>query len=148
MSSKELDNLVHAGVLKTEPGEPKEFSGLLDSGRKRLTDAKIGSLSPESRFTLAYDAAHAYSLAALRWHGYRPDKKRFVVFQALQHTIGLKPEFWRVLDKCHQKRNLAEYEGFFEVDSRLLADLLATSDLVRNAVEKLGPIPKIGKKGK
>ena len=99
----------------------------------------VGGLSPEGQFTLAYDAAHAFSLAALRWHGYRSDR-RYIVFQALQHTLGLKPEVWRVLDKCHQRRNLAEYEGTFEVDNRLLADLLATTDLVRNAVEKLGPV--------
>jgi DNA-binding MarR family transcriptional regulator len=145
MNSKELDNLVQAGLLKSEPGEQTEFDRLLDSGRKRLADAKVGNLSSESRFTLAYDAAHAFSLAALRWHGYRPDKKRFVVFQALQHTLGLKPEIWRVLDKCHQHRNLAEYEGYFEVDKQLLADLLATSDLIRKAVERLGSISKVSR---
>jgi hypothetical protein len=142
MNSKELDNLVKAGTLKADPGNQKEFDGLVDSGRKRLADAKLAGLSPDGQFTLAYDAAHAFSLAAMRWHGYRPDRKRFVVFQALQHTLGLKPEIWRVLDKCHNSRNLAEYEGYFDVDRRLLADLLATTELVQEAVEKLGPIPK------
>ena len=105
MSSKELDNLVKTGVLKPEPGDQKEFDGLLDSGRKRLTDAEKIGLTPESRFDLAYNAAHALSLAALRWHGYRPARQRFVVFQALTHTLRLKPETWRVLDKCHNTRN-------------------------------------------
>jgi hypothetical protein len=113
-----------------------------------VADAKVGLLSAESRFTLAYDAAHAFSLAAMRWHGYRPDKKRFVVFQALQHTLGLKPEVWRVLDKAHQIRNLAEYEGYFEVDGQLLADLIATAQLVRKAVENLGALPENGRNGK
>src|SRR5436305_11654643 len=119
MSLPELNNLLRAGLLKAEPADQSEFGGLVESGRRRLADARLDALSPESRFTLAYDAAHAFSLAALRWHGYRPHK-RFVV----QHTLGLKPEVWRVLDKCHQKRNLAEYEGFFETDKQLLADLL------------------------
>jgi hypothetical protein len=148
MSSKELDNLVRAGTLKAEPGDQKEFSGLLDSGRRRLTDAKVGGLSPESQFTLAYDAAHAFSLAALRWHGYRPDRNRFVVFQALQHTLGMKPEIWRILDKCHRIRNLAEYEGHFDTDKQLLTELLATTDLVQKAVEKLGAILKSGRNEK
>jgi hypothetical protein len=141
MSSKEFDNLVGIGLLKVEPGEQKEFDGLLASGQRRLVDARNKDLSPESQFTLAYDAAHALSLAALRWHGYRPDK-RYVVFQALQHTLGLGPETWRIVDKAHQRRNLAEYEGTFEVDNALLSGLLAVTELVRKEVEKLGPVKK------
>jgi hypothetical protein len=30
---------------------------------------------------------------------------------------------WRVLDAAHQKRNLAEYEGFLEVDESTIAEL-------------------------
>lgn len=142
MSSKELDNLVRAGLLKSEPGEQEEFERLVASGKVRMADAGKQDLSRESRFTLAYDAAHALSLAALRWHGYRPNQKRFVVFPALQHTLGIKPEIWRVLDKCHQVRNLAEYEGRFEIDERLLSDLLAAVHLVEAAAAKLGPVPK------
>lgn len=112
MSLAELDNLVRAGTLKIESPDQKEFEGLVDSGQKRLVDAANLSLSPESRFDLAYAAAHSLSLAAMRWHGYRPNKRRFVVFQALQHTLKMKPAQWRVLDKAHTIRNLAEYEGF------------------------------------
>lgn len=35
------------------------------------------------------------------------------------------PEMARLLAKCHDRRNLAEYEGILEVDERLLADLQA-----------------------
>src|SRR5690348_14468932 len=104
MTSRELDNLVKSGLLKAEPGNQKEFDGLLASGRKRLVDAGKNSLALESQFDLAYNAAHSFSLAAMRWHGYRPDK-RFVVFQSLIHTLGLGSEVWRILDKCHGIRN-------------------------------------------
>lgn len=30
---------------------------------------------------------------------------------------------WRVLDAAHQKRNLAEYEGFLEVEESTIAEL-------------------------
>ena len=90
MTSKELDNLVNTGQLKTEPGDQKEFDRTVDSGRKRLKDARNTKLSHDSQFDLAYNAAHAFALAAMRWHGYRPDK-RFVVFQSLAHTLGLRP---------------------------------------------------------
>lgn len=66
MTSKELENLVKAGLLKSESGDQREFDGLLDSGRKRLADARNKDLSPESQFDLAYSAAHAFSLAAMR----------------------------------------------------------------------------------
>ncbi len=139
MSSKELENLVNSGLLKVASSDRKEFNGLLKSGQKRLVDAHNEDLSPESRFDLAYNAAHAFSLAAMRWHGYRADK-RFVVFQSLVHTLGLGPEVWRVLDKCHRIRNSVEYEGYVVFDKQLLIDLLAATEKVRNAVEKLGPI--------
>lgn len=69
-------------------------------------DAANTTLTLESRFDLAYNAAHAYCLAALRWHGYRPTN-RYIVFQVLPHTLGLGPAVWGVLAKCHDVRNLA-----------------------------------------
>jgi hypothetical protein len=140
MSSKELDNLVRVGLLKKEPGDQGEFNGLVKSGRTRLNDARLPELSPESRFDLAYSAAHAFALAALRWNGFRPDNKRYVVFQSLEHSLGFKPELWRVLDKCHSVRNLAEYEGHFDADEQLLKDLLRITEAVGLCVEKLGPL--------
>jgi hypothetical protein len=45
-------------------------------------------------------------------------------FQVLEHTLGLPAAQWRVLDKAHSARNSAEYEGYFEVDEQLLAEVL------------------------
>lgn len=101
-----------------------EFEGLLRSGRARLVDARNASLALESRFELACNAAHALCLAALRRHGCRA-RHRYIVFQVLPHTLGLGPEVWRVLDKCHHMRNVAEYEGVLDVDERIVADLVA-----------------------
>jgi hypothetical protein len=140
MTLAPLDNLVKLGLLKSEPPDQAEFDGLLKSGTIRLQDAGIDSLSADSRFDLAYNAAHALALAALRWHGYRPDNRRYIVFQALEHTLGLPAAQWRVLDKAHGNRNAAEYEGQIEVDERLLADLLIISRLVCDKVAKLGAV--------
>jgi hypothetical protein len=62
------------------------------------------------------------------------------VFQALEHTLGLPAAQWRVLDKAHSARNLAEYEGYFEVDKQLLADLLKVTEIVREKLTALKPI--------
>ena len=80
MTHEKLDNLVKIGQLKAEPATEEEIAGLLHSGTVRLVDAKNESLSQESRFDLAYNAAHALSLAALRKAAYRSEN-RYLVFQ-------------------------------------------------------------------
>src|SRR5688572_26016180 len=104
MTSESLERLAKARQLKAEPAIRREFEGLLRLGRAHLEDARKRELSLESRFDLAYGAAHALSLAALRWHGYA--------------------EQWRVLALCHERRNAAQYEGNFNVDQKLMAELL------------------------
>jgi hypothetical protein len=125
-----FENLCGPGKpLKAEPPDAAEFAGLLRTGKRRLDDARQEVLSIESRFDVAYGAAHAFCLAALRWHGYRPSH-RFIVFQLLPNTLGLGPEVWRVLAKCHDMRNLMEYEGEVHVDDRILGDLLTATEAV------------------
>ena len=137
--SSPLDNLCGPGKpLAAEAPDAMEFAGLKRSGLARLQDAGNGDLSLEGRFDLAYNAAHALSLAALPWHGYRAGN-RYIVFQALPHTLGLGPEVWRVLAKCHEVRNLGEYEGDLNVDERLVADLIAACKAVAAALERLAP---------
>ncbi len=123
--------------LAEEAPDAKEVSGLLRSGKSRLTDAELDGLSQESRFDLAYNAAHALSLAALRRKGYRP-RNRYIVFQVLPHTLGLGPEVWRVLGQAHDARNLAEYEGHLEISDALVRDLIAAAKIVEQALEKIG----------
>ena len=132
-----LENLSGPGKpLKAEPPDAREFAGLKRSGQARLRDANNTSLSLESRFDLAYNAAHAPCLAALRWHGYR-SANRYIVFQLLPHTLGLGPEVWRVLSKCHDTRNLGEYEGDLNVDDRIVTDLAAACQRVAAKVDAL-----------
>jgi len=134
-----LENLCGAGKPpRAEPPDGKEVAGLVRSGQKRLADSQNRSNSLEGRFDLAYNAAHALSLAALRRLGYRAEN-RYIVFQVLPHTLGLGPGVWRVLAKCHDVRNRGEYEGDLNIDERLLADLIEASIAVAAALEK--PLP-------
>ncbi|MBN2644157.1 MAG: hypothetical protein JXR59_01635 [Desulfuromonadaceae bacterium] len=139
MTSQQFKNLVDIGQIKLEPGDQKEFDGLLHSGHLRLKDSRMDALSLESRFDLAYNAAHALSLAALRWHGYRSEN-RYIVFQCLQHTIGVGPEVWRILAHCHKMRNQGEYEGLLDINERLVVDLIHAAEVVQVEVDKLGAI--------
>lgn len=138
MSKEALNNLAGIGKLKIEPPARSEFEGLLRSGQHRLNDAEIAALSLESRFDLAYNAAHAFALAALRWHGYRSES-RYLVFQCLQHTLGLPPEQWRVLDQAHRKRNLAEYEGVVDVDRATVEAVIRVTRDLEQRLAALGP---------
>jgi hypothetical protein len=126
MSLRELDNLVRIGQLKTEPRNEKEIGRLLGLARTRLADAQLDRASREGRFSSAYGAAHAAALAALRWHGYRSEN-RYTVFQCLTHTVGWPATRWRVLDVAHQKRNLAEYEGFLDIEESTINELHAVA---------------------
>jgi hypothetical protein len=136
-----LDNLVATGSLKIEAPDAGEYLGLVHSGTVRLSDAQNTELSMEGRFDLAYNAAHALSLAALRHNGYRPSN-RYVVFQTLEHTLAVGPAVWRVLAKCHQIRNQGEYEGDLNVDEQLVKDLVIACKSVAGALTRLPPLKR------
>ena len=133
MPQGELKNLARIGKLKVEPPARTELEGLLRSGSLRLIDSQRTENSLESRFDLAYNAAHALALAALRAEGYRAES-RYLVFQCLQHTVGLPNAQWRVLDQAHRKRNIAEYEGELDVDEQLLEAMLRVARDVEQRV--------------
>jgi hypothetical protein len=125
--------------LRAEPFDAGEFAGLTQSGLTRLADARKNSLALASRFDLAYNAAHALCLAALRRKGYRA-QNRYIVFQVVPHTLGLGPEVWRVLAKCQDVRNRSEYEGDLMVDDKLVNSLIEACDAVAATLEKLAAL--------
>jgi hypothetical protein len=43
-------------------------------------------------------------------------------------------------DNCHGKRNMADYQGAFEVDAQLLKDLVAATETISALAGKLGPV--------
>jgi hypothetical protein len=120
-------------MLKQEAPTADELNGLKESGLSRMRDAEREELSFASRFDLAYNAAHALSLYALRRAGFRP-KRRYVVFQALRETAGMSAPHWRIMLKAHDVRNFAEYEGHLERDEQLLEDLLKATHLLESAL--------------
>jgi hypothetical protein len=136
MPRSQLDNLVRIGKLKIETVSAAELNGLVRSGKARLKDAGSASLSIDSRFDLAYNAAHALALAALRFHGYRSEN-RYLVFQCLEHTLGVPKEQWRVLDEAHRRRNIAEYEGGMDIDQELVAALIRVAREVEKRADEL-----------
>ena len=138
MKIPQLENLLKIGKLKREPADQREFDQLISSGVARLKDAANETLNPDSRFDLAYNAAHSLALAALRWHGYRPNG-RYLVFQTLGYTLEVESADWRVLDDAHNKRNRAEYYGKYEVTESLIDSTISVTEKVAELVQELGP---------
>ena len=139
MPLKELDNLVKTKTLKTEPPDQNEFNRMIESARRFLKDANVEELSDEGKFSCIYSAAHILSLAALRWHGFR-SSNRYQVFQCLVHTVRFDQAKCRILSQCHNLRNVAEYEGQFDVTPQLLDELLDITKELLVVVERMGPV--------
>lgn len=54
--------------------------------------------------------------------------------------MGLEKAKWRILDKCHRQRNLAEYEGHQDVDTYLLKELIEITRELEVLVGDLAPV--------
>jgi len=45
-----------------------------------------------------------------------------------------------VLDNCHKKRNLAEYEGLLDISPKLIDELIDVTKELLQSVESLGEV--------
>ena len=136
MTLEALSNLAKIGKIKAEPMNRAEIDRMLVMARKRLADSSYPQVSQEGRFTSVYNAIHGAALAALRWHGYRSEN-RYIVFQSLGHTLAWPASQRRELDAAHQKRNLAEYEGFLEIEESAIAELRLLAEKLFADVDRL-----------
>jgi hypothetical protein len=133
-----LDSLVRSGHLKVEPTSKNEVAGFLANANQALVDAQIRELSSANRFKLAYDAAHALSLLAMRLRGFRPGAgpgHRAIVFQSLVHTVGAPAALADSLNRYHTKRNRSEYDGLVKATDAEARDMLALTKSLRSLVD-------------
>jgi uncharacterized protein (UPF0332 family) len=88
---------------------------LIEAAQSSLQDAKLKTISNESRFDLAYKAIMQMSKAALQAKGYRvltskPGHHQLML-QALPLTIGLDKTRLILLDQLRKQRNAIDYSG-------------------------------------
>jgi len=131
-----LENLEKIGLLHHLERSETEFLQLIGKAKEFHTDSARNELSIQSRFQLAYEASFALALAALRWHGYRPSRKRYAAFQALSHTVELGSEI-ALLIKAHDLRNGIEYDAEPFDDNRFLEELIEVNDILLHRVLRL-----------
>ncbi len=126
-----LQNLLKIGQLKAHPPDAGEIRRLLVAAARNLADARVTTISPETRFDAAYKAVMQAALAALMAHGYRPDTNRpghhATVVQGLTLTVALAPARVTVLDTLRRKRNLSDYTGE-DIDDSSVEQCIAEAD--------------------
>lgn len=52
----------------------------------------------------------------------------------------MPPEQWRVMALCHERRNVAEYQGHLEVEEKLVDDLIRVTKVVLDKVVALSAV--------
>ena len=126
-----LQNLLKIGQLKEHPPDGAEVQRLLAAAARNLADARVTTITAETRFDAAYKAIMQAALAALMAHGYRPDTNRpghhVTVVQGLSLTIGLAPARVTVVDTLRRKRNLSDYTGE-DIDDSSAEHCIAEAD--------------------
>ncbi len=117
---------------------------LLEAAQSSLQDAKINTLSNESRFDLAYKGIMQLANAALQARGYRvltsvPGHHQLMI-QALPLTVGLDKTTVILLDQLRKQRNAIDYSGDIVSDA-LTSDVIAQAEnllkLVQNCLAQI-----------
>jgi hypothetical protein len=132
-----LANLLRIGQLKEHLADAGEIARLLLAAERGIADARVQSISPETRFDAAYRSIMQTGLAALMARGYRPDTNRpghhATIIQALTLTLGIDTRSVAVLDTLRRKRNLVDYTGEDIDEGSVAACIEAAAQLLRDA---------------
>ena len=132
-----MANLLRIGQLKEHPADAGEIARLLLAAERGIADARVRSISPETRFDAAYRSIMQTGLAALMARGYRPDTNRpghhATIIQALTLTLGIDTRRVAVLDTLRRKRNLVDYTGDDIDEGSVAACIEAAAQLLHEA---------------
>jgi hypothetical protein len=132
-----LANLLRIGQLKEHPADAGEIARLLLAAQRGIADARVQSISPETRFDAAYRSIMQTGLAALMARGYRPDTNRpghhATIIQVLTLTLGIDTRRVAVLDTLRRKRNLVDYTGEDIDEGSVAACIEAAAQLLHEA---------------
>lgn len=132
-----LQNLVGIS-LDSIPVDYAMISRLMKAAQSSLQDAKLNTISNESRFDLAYKAIMQMANAALQAKGYRvltskPGHHQLIL-QAFPLTIGLDKTQLILLDQLCKQRNAIEYSGDI-VSDVLIAEVIAQAETLLKLVQ-------------
>jgi len=133
-----LDNLLQTGQLKEHTATAEEIRRLLEAILRNIADAKVTTISDETRFDAAYKAIMQSAMLALLANGYRPSSSagghHMTMIQSLPKAIGLSKERMIVLDALRRKRNAADYLGSY-IDATAVAACIGEAETLHDKVK-------------
>lgn len=133
-----LKNLLGKKLEQITPNSTT-INHLLLSAARNIDDAKITSISNETRFDAAYKAIMQSANAALQASGYRtltsqPGHHQLMI-QTLTKTIGVNHHTIIVLDTLRKQRNMLDYSGDV-VTQAMMAECITQADILLKAVKE------------
>ena len=136
-----LENLSRIGQLESHEANEAQISRLLESSIRTLEDARVESITSETRLEAGYRAIMQLCMLALWANGYRPTSAaghHMVMIQSLVHTVGLDSDQVRLLDTFRVKRNTINYTGDDVDIASVEACIFAGENLLKHVRTWLG----------
>ena len=103
-----LENLVRTGQLVEHDTDARQVARMLVAVRQSIQDARVDTISAETRLDAAYRAIMQSAIVALWGNGYRTTKSspghHMTAIQCLPESIGLGNEQMLLLDTFRVKQ--------------------------------------------
>lgn len=122
------------GATRPIPPFSVEIGRLLAVAERDLTQARMCGLHPDTRFSLAYNAALQLATVVLRLHGIRIRKARFHLHTFVELKMHLPEDQGQIadyFDRARRKRNAAAYDRINVVSEGEVDDLIAQVEAFR-----------------
>ncbi len=104
--------------LRQHQSSSEEIKALWGIVQRDLADAAIEQLSPDRRYSTAYNAILQLATMVLRSSGYRTggESHHWITFQALSQLMESLPSARSdYFDACRRKRNIVDYDASGEI---------------------------------
>ncbi len=134
-----IKNLLDRSILKPADRNEAHIQQWISVAESKLTDAGTASLSPDSRFTLAYEGIHSVAMAFLNNHGMRTGESeghRSMALQLAAQELNFCNN--KMISDMHRARNHHTYDDPLPPVSESLAT--GTVGVLRKAVASIRAI--------
>lgn len=142
-----LQELVGKTLDRVEPSA-ETASRLLNAAARHIADARVRTVSAETRFASAYTAIRMLADVGLHANGYRTRSSvpghHIVAIESMASTFGIEARVIARLDHLRKLRNAVEYSGDLIPESAVkecLAQAEALQTRTRNWLVKHRPAP-------
>ena len=126
-----LQGMLGNGDIAKLKTSSKEITGLFKKAERKLVDAKIQSVSPESRLEMAYTVILTLATIALRAAGYRVtnlSSTHYIILKTLPDTLKIKKDRVHYFQKLRKKRHLEIYSPESKVFTREASEAVGESE--------------------